>query len=164
MVILSIYGYTNGNLDIPFRGVDQNGNICGDSDVSSTTRNFRYLYMYSPKASTGSRVCVDVCPALSGGSVTRPNTNTGQITWNYEADADGVLTPASPDPTSSDLVGYHTELTLDRFCTPSEQLFNSQYFKDARETFKSTLNEGDLGNFFSDTKNVTVSLYSIGSI
>ena len=164
MIILSIYGYTNGNLDVPWRGVDQSGNICGDQDPNSNTHGFRYLYLYSPKASASSRICVDACPVLSGGSITTPNTNTGAITWNFESDANGALTPGSPDPTSSQLVGYDSQLTLDRFCTPTSQLYNSQYFKDSKNSFKSTLNEGDLGNFFQDTKNVTVSLYRIGYI
>ena len=99
MVALSIYGYQNGDLNEPFRGVDQSGNICGDK-ANSATANLPYIYYFSPQADTASRFCVDSCPVLEGTTMTQPSTTTGTITWDFTADADGNLSPAGT-PTAS---------------------------------------------------------------
>ena len=137
MVFLSISGYQHGNLDKPWRGVDENGRICGDEN-NAATKDYPYVYYYSPKASTSARFCVNNCPQLvSGSTITTPQeANTGTtISWNYQSDSTGTLTPSTPpDPTASQKVGYDTTITLNRFCVPSKDLFDSSYFQSAKGT------------------------------
>jgi len=70
MGYLTYFGYFNGNVNSIFRGVDQNGNICG---VSTNTINLPYVYFYNPASSISSRYCFSACPVFSSGSVSTPN-------------------------------------------------------------------------------------------
>lgn len=80
MVYLTIFGYMNGNPYNAFRGVDDNGIVCG----IGATYSFPYLYFTNPIEDITQRACVDACPSYTGTDLTTPNSYTTGTTLVYD--------------------------------------------------------------------------------
>ena len=154
MVYLTYWGYKNGDLNKPFRGVDEFGSICGDS-TNTLTKQLKYIYYYNPSDSIDKRTCVSFCPSYTSGSVNTPTRTTSAsassvASWTVEYDTDantaGTVNAAS-------VVGYDTSALLGRLCVPSKAMFDKNVFDSS--SFARVFSEGDLGSFFTDIETVT---------
>jgi solute carrier family 44 protein 1 (choline transporter-like protein)/choline transporter-like protein 2/4/5 len=149
MVYLTIFGYMNGNPSSAFRGVDASANICGNSSFG--TSNYPYLYFTNPIYDFTKRICVDQCPTYSSGSVSQVQSNSaaGSTTYTVQYDTSGSVVSGGA-PTSSSIIGYDTYLVISRLCMPNSVMFNSLINST---TAASTISQGDLSNFITDTMN-----------
>ena len=155
MVYLGIYGFTNGDVHLIFRGVDEAGNICGDTNTP-TTALFPYLYWTQPDTSLQNRACVDACPTWDGSAVVQVtcavasqcNTNSYQVTFNDQGGvASGTYTAGS-----GQIIGYDSYSVLSRACVPNPNMFTS-VFSSISSSFSSALDQGALADFINDVKN-----------
>lgn len=79
MVILAIYGYTYGNTHDIYRATDNNKNICGKSNTS--TSSYPYAYFFNPTTGNlNNRICVKDCPSYSNGVLSSLNCFTNANT------------------------------------------------------------------------------------
>ena len=56
MIYCSIHAYTSGDPSVMYRGVDKNGDICGEE--GGDAKDYPYVYFYNPIDSVDNRVCV----------------------------------------------------------------------------------------------------------
>jgi hypothetical protein len=165
MVYLGVYGYTMGTPSKIFRGVDQAGNICGDT-TNSVSVSYPYLYFTNPYSNIQLRACVASCPYWTGSAVTtiscavpsQCNTNTYQVTY----DSSGNTASGTSPPSSTDTLGYDSYVVLDRVCVPNSNMFTT-IFSTVSSTVSSALNQGALADFIQDTKNVSLALLRTGN-
>lgn len=158
MIYLGAYGYAQGNVSNIFRGVDQNGRVCGEG----TQVNFPYLYLTNPLNSLNLKACVNMCPYWTGSAVFQVSCSDSSIcnsnTYDATIDNQGGGTYSG----SNTFLGYETYLVLDRICVPTATMFTTG-LKSAAEGFTSALSSGKLGNFINDIKNVQLLSYRIGN-
>lgn len=133
-------------------------NVCGDKR-NPITSNFPYLYFYDPLDSITYRMCVDSCPTYSSSAATVSVPNAASDTdvswsssWNVVYDTSGGHT-GTPG-TAGQFNGYDSYLLLGRLCVPNANMFSTA-FTNITSTASSAFQQGDLGNFISDLKNVT---------
>lgn len=150
MVYLTAYAYTNGSPNNAFRGVDSNGNICGNS--TSGTGAYPYLYFYNPYSDISKRICVDKCPYYisSSSSVYQVLSNTAGMTYTIQYDSSANRIVGVGFPTSTDKLGYDSYLLIDRLCVPNANMFNTLF---SSSTVANAFSQGDLANFITDTTN-----------
>lgn len=67
MIYCTIHAYTKGDTDKIYRGIDGQGNICGDPD--SPAADYPYVYFYNPQEVYQYRYCVKECPVWDGTAV-----------------------------------------------------------------------------------------------
>ena len=167
MFYLTYWGYTYGDVAKPFRGVDEYGSICGDAN-NANTKNLKYIYYYNPTDSIDKRRCVSFCPSYQSASndinvpvssVSASTSNT--VAWTFQYDSSGNVISGAGTPSAADIVGYDTSSLIRRFCVPSKAMFDNNIFDSS--TFARVLNEGDLGNFFTDLEEVTDTPLRTGS-
>lgn len=109
MVYLGVYGFDKGNPNLIFRGVDQNGHVCGDAN-NAITANFPYIYWQQPDTDLQKRACVDSCPVWDGTVVNQVtcavaadcNTNAWQVT----IDSSGNTATGTYTSGSGQVLGY----------------------------------------------------------
>ena len=155
MVYLGVYGYDKGNPDLIFRGVDQNGNVCGDAS-NSVTASFPYLLWTQPDTDLQKRACVNTCPYWTGSVVFQVtcavaadcNSNAYQATFDDQGNAAAGTYTAG----SGQFIGYDSYSVLGRACVPNPNMF-STVFSTISSSFSSALNQGALADFINDTKN-----------
>jgi hypothetical protein len=144
-------------------------NICGDP-TNPTTANYPYMYFYNPFDSTNNRICVDFCPSYSSNTntVSVPNaandisSTTYLNNWDAQYNSSGILFTGSAS-SSTDYIGYDSYSLLSRICIPTAATV-SNGFASIKTSVSSALQQGDLGNFISDVKNVTAILFRTGCI
>ena len=163
MVYLAAYGYSNGNPDYIYRGIDQYQNICG----SGTYANYPYLYFYNPVSSLlantlDNRICVDSCPYWNGTAIKQVGCLTAaQCTYSFTYDSSGVKASGSNTvPSSTDKIGYDTTGILGRICMPSSTMFSVVLNTSSTASSSSftSLFSSHQNNFISDIKTVIRSL------
>mgnify|MGYP000866639371 FL=1 len=157
MIYLTATGYANGNPNNIFRPIAYDLSTptlvtCGDPNGPAA--NYPYTYYSNPLDIYTKRYCVQSCPSLgTAQQVASPYTiydSTGQtLTFTVFVNSTGSF---SSVPTSSDQIGYDSELVISRLCLPTTTVFNNA-FSTVTSAFAS-IQQGDLGNFIVDLKNV----------
>lgn len=160
MIYLGVYGFAQGNPSKIFRGVDQNGNVCGQDAQA----NFPYLYLTNPADSLTKKFCVDKCPYWTGSAIYQVqcsnSANCNSNTYDVTYDTSGNV--ASGSYSSTAFVGYDSYLTLDRICVPNANMFTS-VFQSISAGYSSAMSSGKLANFINDIKNVLILQLRIGN-
>jgi len=157
MGYLAVYGYTKGNTYVIYRGIDQDGNVCGDLSNAATAA-FPYLYLTNIYIDVARRACVASCPvytastnsvsSISCGVSSQCNTNTYTATY----DSSGNLISGATPTASTDVMGYDTTLVLDRLCVPNSNMFTS-VASAISTSVSNALQQGALADFINDIKN-----------
>lgn len=132
MVYLTATGYANGNPNNIFRPLAHDYTTatlvtCGDPNGQAA--NYPYTYFSNPLDIYNKRYCVQSCPSLGGANmVSSPHIiydSTGQtLTFTVFVNSTGSF---SSTPTSSDQIGYDSELVINRICLPSTTVFNTAF-------------------------------------
>lgn len=154
MIYLTAFGYNTGYPTGIFRGVDSNGNLCGDSKDPIYV-NYPYLYITQPLASLPlTRQCVNQCPYFVAGTGVLPASGaachtTADCTWSSQYDTSGNHFFGTNPAVAGDIIGYDSYLILDRVCIPNFNMF-STIFNSASSAISGVLQQGDLANFISD--------------
>jgi hypothetical protein len=161
MVYLAAYGYSQGNPDYVYRGIDQSGNVCGKDTYAA----YPYLYFYNPVASLmttslDNRICVDSCPVWNGTAVKQVNCLTStQCAYTFTYDSSGNKVTGGVAPTPTDVIGYDSTGILGRICMPSSSMFAAVFNVNTTSTSATSSSFTSLfsshqNNFMSDIKNV----------
>ena len=93
MIYCTTHAYTQGDPDNIYRGIDQDGVICGNS--TEGTQDYPLVYFYNPQNIYGRRWCVADCPAWDGAAV--PNIDymsAGAVatsSWGFQIDDQGEV-------------------------------------------------------------------------
>jgi len=163
MIYLTAFGYNTGYPTGIFRGVDSNGNLCGDSKDPIYV-NYPYLYITKPLDSLPlTRQCVNQCPYYDGSAIV-PASGVACVsgcTWGVTYDTQGNVKTGTAGNTV--ITGYDSYLILDRVCIPNFNMF-STVFSSATSAMSGVLQQGDLANFISDIAFVLFILFRIGNI
>jgi hypothetical protein len=124
MGYLTYAAYYNNDPSVLFRGVNQNGDICGDKN-NANTKNLPYLYFYGPADTLSTtKTCVDVCPYYDGSAITVP-TSFPSAAYTKTFSPDGTAITGAAPIAVGDIVGYDSYSILGRICVPNAKMFTT---------------------------------------
>jgi hypothetical protein len=147
MVYMSIYGYTNGNLSIPFRATDMYGNVCGAPN--GVASSYPYAYFFNPTTfDLSNRYCVQSCPSYSSGTLSTL-TCYNQSSCSYSVSIYGNGSYSANPASSSVIIGYPTTTLISRICVPTSSVFTNA-FASYISAFSTYLSQSSFSQFITD--------------
>ena len=162
LIGFAMYGYTNGDANNVYRGVDQKSNICGGKNSSASA--YPYVYFYNPISNgLSDRTCVKACPGLTGNTVSAidcysAGNNQNSCAYTVTINSSGNVNSIS---VSTSIIGYDTYSVIGRICIPSATVFNNAFI-NYTSTFSDALRQAGIANFIIDVETVSILLFRTG--